>query len=160
MKPAEEHEKEFVIPTKYKTQVSSRLSWPLGAMEITKNLAGVPQLEKLQLSFATHHKFNQQGEWPAMSVVFELRYSPQPFGEDVSNWQISVYPVPKNMRAKVREAFASYGFKSIVDWLNKNANFSSRASDLGFLGFWHSEGDKLSFSTHNYIVPEISKTRS
>ena len=159
MNPAEGQEEEFVIPTRYKVGISSRLSWPLGAKELTKNLGDVPQLKELQLSFTTEYKFNQQGKWPAVSIVFDIRYSPRPFIESASRWQVTVYPVPRIMRAKVREALAVHGFKSMADWLCKGTKFSGQESNFSFSGFWHSESDQLSYTTHDYIVPEISTNK-
>ena len=159
MNPAEGQEDEFIIPTRYKVGISSRLSWPLGAKELTKNLADVPQLNELQLSFTTGYKFNQQGKWPAVSIVFNIQYSPQSFTEKDSRWQITVFPVPRNLRAKVREALAIHGFKSMADWLGENAKFSGQESSRSFSGFWHSEGNELSYSTHDYVVPEISTNK-
>ncbi len=124
MAAEENPQKEFVIPTRYKTQVSSRLSWPIGAMELTKYLIGVPQLKELQLSFAPSYGAPQQGQWPIVFHVIEVRYAHPPLVAGDSDWRLNVFPVPRNMRAKIREGITLHGHKSIAGWLIDHAKFS------------------------------------
>jgi hypothetical protein len=155
MKAVEDQEKEFVIPTKYKSSISSRLSWPLGAAELTKQFAGVPQLRELRLSFSPRHGENQQAKLPAVFNIIEIRHH-IPVLENDTSWVINNHAVPRNARAKIREAFVTQGFKNIVEWLIQHAKFSGSASTVGYNGFWHSDIDELKFDTHDYVLPEIS----
>lgn len=159
MNAPENHEKEFAIPTRYKIKVSSRLSWPLGALELTKHLAEVPQIRDLQLSFAPSYGAPQQGKWPVVFPVIEIRYTHPPSISNHSDWEINVYPIPRNMRAKIREAFTSSGFKNVAEWLNEHASFSGHASHLRLRGQWHSDLDELKFNSHDYILPELSNAK-
>jgi hypothetical protein len=151
-------EKEFIIPTKYKTLVSSNLSWPIGAVELTKHLADVPQIEELQLTFAPSYGAPQQGKLPVNFSVVEVRYTHPPFIGD-NSWELNVYPVPRNMRAKIREALTLHGFKLIAEWLSDHAKFSGRASNLRFTGIWNSELDELNFESRDNVLPEVSSKR-
>ena len=158
MKAVEDQEKEFVIPTKYKSSISSRLSWPLEAAELTKQFAGVPQLKELRLSFSPRHGENQQTKLSEVFNIIEIQYR-TPLLENDTNWEIRINPVPRNVRAKIREAFVSHGFKNIVEWLIQHAKFSGGASVLGYSGFWHSDIDELKFKAHDYVLPEISMAK-
>jgi hypothetical protein len=158
MKPQEEQEKEFIIPTRYKSKVASRLSWPMGAAELTKQFATVPQLKEIQLSFGPRYGENQQGKLPLAFKVIEIRHH-LPVLENDTNWEIHILPVPRDMRAIIREAFASHGFKNVAEWLAKHAKFSGSASYLSYRGIWHSEVDELKFEMYDNVLPEISTAK-
>jgi hypothetical protein len=160
MNPAEEQEKEFIIPTRYKSKVASRLSWPVGAKELTGQFANVPQLKELHLSFGLRYRENQQGKLPIVFNVIEIRHRlTSKILDNDTEWEIHIHPVPRDMRARIREAFASHGFKKIVEWLIQNAKFSGSESYISYSGFWHSDIDELKFNTHDYVLPEISTAK-
>ena len=152
-------EKEFIIPTRYKVQISSNLSWSVGAMELTKHLARIPKIKELQLSFAPSYGLPQQGKWPVSFRVIEIRYAhPHLFTGD-SNWELNIYPVPRNMRAEIREKLTQSGFRLIAEWLLEHANFSGRESYLRFTGIWNSELKELNFESRNNVLPEVSPAK-
>ena len=159
MVASENQEKEFVIPTRYKIKVSSRLFWPIGALELTQHLAGVPQIKELELSYAPSYGAPQPGKWPVVFPVVETRYTHPPSMSGHSDWEINVYLVPRNMRTQIREAFTSFGFKAVAKWFCKHARFSGRASNLRLRRQWHSGLDELNFNSHDNVVPGISITK-
>src|ERR1039458_5980771 len=151
-------EKEFIIPTRYKTQIGYLLSWPVGAMELTKAILNVPQIKELELIFGQHYPTPHQGKWPVSFSVLEVRYAHPLIQLSVPNsdWDFYIYPVPRNMRAEIREALTLRGFKLIADWLLNHAGFSGRESNLRFTGVWNSELKELSFGSRDYVLPEVS----
>jgi hypothetical protein len=151
-------EKEFIIPTRYKTQIGYLLSWPVGAMELTKAILNVPQIKELELIFGQHYPTPHQGKWPVSFSVLEVRYAHPRIQLSVPNsdWDFYIYPVPRNMRAEIREALTLRGFKLIADWLLNHAGFSGRESNLRFTGVWNSELKELSFGSRDYVLPEVS----
>jgi hypothetical protein len=153
-----DEEKEFIIPTRYKSEVSSRLSWPLGAAEITRYLIHVPQVKQIQLSFSPSYGLPQQGKWPPTFPIVEIRYSHPPLITGNSDWQLNVYPVPRNLRAKIREMLMASGFAAISKWLVENQNFSGGPSYLSFKGIWNSNSEELNFTSYDNILPETSPT--
>src|SRR5208282_4320564 len=139
MATEENQEKEFIIPTRYKTQIGSYLSWPVGAMELTKAFLHVPQIKELQLAFWESYPKKPQGKWPVSFSVIEAQYShPQhPLLGANSDWELCVYPVPRNMRAEIRKPLAQHGFNLIANWLVEHARFSGRESNLRLIGTWN-----------------------
>lgn len=161
MNPEAGQDKEFIIPTKYKSEVSSRLSWPLGASEITKRLIHVPQINQIQLSFSPSYGSPQQGKWPPNFPIVEIRHSHPPLIAGNSDWEINVYPVPRNLRAKIREVLMVSGFAMITRitrWLFENQKFSGGPSYMRFRAIWNSDSGELIFTSHNNILPETSAT--
>ena len=158
MNSEENQDKEFIIPTKYKIEVSSRLSWPLGATEITKRLIHVPQVKQIQLTFSPSYGLPQQGKWPPSFPIVEIRYSHPPLIAGNSDWRLNVYPVPRNLRAKIREVVMASGFTAIAKWLLENQRFSGGPSYLRFTGIWNSDSEDLNFNSYENILPENSAT--
>lgn len=156
--PAEEsHEKEFIIPTRYKARISSQLSWPTGALEFTEAFAEAPQVRELQLIFTQHYPTPHQGKWPASFSVAEVCFTNgRPRLLNSSEWVIRVYPVPRSMRAEIREKLEFRGFKVLGKWLIDRARFSGHAGDLRFSCVWNSELKTMTFESHDYVLPEVS----
>lgn len=149
---------EFIIPTKYKLSIGSYLSWPLGAKELTKAFSGIPQLKELQLAFWESYPKFPKGKWPASFRVIEAKYSPISAWNNI-HWLLTIHPVPRMMRAEVRNSLSDSGLKEIADWFIAHVNFSGRDCNLSYVGYWNSELKELSFGSHEYIVPETSKER-
>lgn len=156
--PAEDNqEKEFIIPTGYKERISSQLSWPTGALEITRAFASAPQLRQMRLIFRQHYPVPHQGKWPSSFPVVELQYAN---GRSTflhsSDWQVYVYPVPRNLRAEVREQVALRGFQILSQWLNEHVRISGNAGSLRYSCVWNSELKVLTFESHDYVLPVIA----
>jgi hypothetical protein len=104
----------IIIPTLSKTKISSKLSYPVGAEQISVALASAPQLAEIKLHFylsrfhgnlvnkgRRYHEFlrveytNDSApaqEWPIID----------PYGCPLQGgWEIIVQPVPRAMRSRV-----------------------------------------------------------
>ena len=153
---------EFTIPTAHKSPIGSYLSWPIGAKELTKALLLVPQIKEMQIRFSEGHPKHPKGKWPASFPVIEAQFShPQmiPFLSKF-DWEICVHPVPKNLRAEIREALLQNGLKSLEKWLFAHAKFSGRDSHLRFTSNWNSELKTLAFGTDDNVLPDVSRQAS
>jgi hypothetical protein len=151
-------EKEFIIPTLFKDSIGSYLSWPTGAAELTKAFSTAPQINELQLKFYEGLPKYPKGKWPSKFKVICLRYGNHQgptFG--TSGWEISVSPVLRPLRAKIRAALNQTGFEVLLKWLIQHANFSGRESNLSYSSIWDSDKSELTFGLHEYVLPEISK---
>jgi hypothetical protein len=135
MNVAEKQEKEFIIPTRYKVEIGSYLSWPTGAKELTKAFLIVPQIKELRIRFWESYPKHPKGKWPESFPVIEATYAHlrNPILED-SDWELGVHPVPRNMRAEIRKSLALNGFKLLAEWLLNHAKYSGRESHLRFTG--------------------------
>ena len=164
-KPTSESEKEFVIPTMYKSKIGSYLSWPVGAVELTKALLVVPQITEFQLKFRDHYPTHSKGKWPVSFPVIEARYAfhrtqfAPIAGINEGHWNFEILPVPRNMRAEIREAFQQQGFGLIAQWLVAHADFSSREGNLSLASIWNSETKELTFESRDYVLPEVSSAK-
>jgi hypothetical protein len=158
MNSPENQEKEFIIPTRYKTEIGSYLSWPIGAKELTKAFLHVPQIKELQLRFWESCPKHPKGKWPVNFPVIEVQFSHPPILLSIphSDWELCVYPVPRNMRAEIKEVLLQNDLKPIAKWLFDHAKFSGRDSHLRFTGIWNSELKELTFGSRDYVLPEVS----
>jgi len=133
----------------------------MGAKELTNAFLDVPQIKDLQLKFERHHSYHQ-GKWPVSFSVIEASYAYHrtqyaPIaGLTDSSWSLFVYPVPRNMRAAIRETLAQHGFGLIREWLIGHAKVSGREGNWRFEVVWNSESKELTLGTHDYVLPDIS----
>ena len=154
-----EHQKEFILPTRYKSDIGSYLSWPVGAKELTKSFSHVPQIKDIQIEFWESYPKHPKGKWPASFPVIEVTYSrPRVFGN--FDWEFHVYPVPRNVRSEVRESLAVSGFKVLAEWLFEHAKYSGRESHLRFTGIWNSDSKELTFGSRDYVLPEVADRKT
>jgi hypothetical protein len=162
MSADESHEKVFIIPTRLKSKIGSYLSWPTGALELTKALSKVPQIKSLQLEFCESSQNQRKGKWPVSCRVIEVRYAYHrtkyaPIaGWNDGSWNLMILAVPREIRSKIREALKAQGFGLIEDWLKCHAHFSGREGNLNFVGNWNSELDELDFEQRETVLPEVS----
>jgi len=123
-----------LIPTRYRQPIARDLSHPIGAEQLSAELAGVPQFAALSVSFSgVPHLFAdtrpaRSGEverepQPVLSAWFtnrRLGVSGSPsqanseFGE---RWGLTVYPVPSGLKATVRAALGAEGLAFVREWL-------------------------------------------
>jgi len=147
-----------LFTTSSKDRIGSYLSWPVGAERISIALAEVPQASIIKLTFSEHWPKYHQGKWPLSYSVFKAEYcryrNMHRIGE--SSWAVCVRPVPRDQRAKVKEALESKGFTKVADWLSKNAGLSGREGKLAFEISWNSELEELSYVVNGMVVPEVT----
>ena len=124
------------IPTRYRQPIARDLSHPIGAEQLSAELAGVPQFAALSVSFSgVPHLFvdtrpTRSGEverepQPVLSAWFTNRrlgvsgsqvhpIEAESFGE---RWGLTVYPVPSGLKATVRAALGAEGLAVVREWL-------------------------------------------
>ena len=165
MATEEVEEKEFIIPTRYKSKIGSYLSWPAGALELTKALSSVPQIKLLRLEFNGHPQNQRKGSNPVSFRVIEVRYAYHrtqyaPIaGWNDGSWNLAILAVPREIRSKIRDALKEHGFGLIANWLTNHAEFSGREGNLNYVGTWNSELNELSFGQRESVLPEISSNK-
>lgn len=122
-----------VIRTKYRSKLSSALSYPIGAEGLSAAFGDAPQLELLQLSFWGAHwpatKFRRVLEARSPYVLLIASYSPAEkpgfigsnaglaSGAYSETWEVKVYPVLRELRPLARRLLASDGLPAIAAWL-------------------------------------------
>ena len=118
-----------IIPTKFKSKLPQRLSFPIGAETLSEALLSVPQFEKLTATFFYYSKAN---DFPKESVEFsviEVKFrnlksnqnSPQQFIDEgfyEETWEITVKPVPRELKQKIKQHLVAEGLPKIREWLS------------------------------------------
>lgn len=126
-----------VIHTKYKAKIPQTLSYPVGAEKISDVLASVPQLKDLSISFHTFnpviHQKGRQEPYPFL----EVQYVYSPAGRTTSNWakevgwcdprwEITVRPVPRELKSKINEELEVAGFPQLLKWMQERKGITGR----------------------------------
>ncbi len=113
----------MLFPTRHKSKISSKLSYPIGAELISSELAPVPQAQSFDIRF--HDKY----EW------METRGEPYPILTVHHNgtadffdagWHIAVEPIPRVLKHEIAAALKSEFFTLIRQWLQKDATLNAR----------------------------------
>ncbi len=121
-----------LIPTRYRQPIARDLSHPIGAEQLSAELAGVPQFAALSVSFSgvpqlwadtrpAKSALSESDPQPVLSAWFTNRRisgSPsQESGEFGERWGLTVYPVPSGLKATVRAALDATGLEVVREWL-------------------------------------------
>jgi len=126
-----------MIPTTYKAKIPQTLSYPVGAEKISDVLASVPQLKDLSISFHTFNPVKHQKGRQEPYPILEVEYVYSPAARTTSNWvieagmcdprwQITVKPVPRDLKNKVKEELDAVGFPRLVKWMHERKNINGR----------------------------------
>lgn len=117
-----------MIPTKYREKLPRSLAYPVGAALISDALASVPQLDELQLHFASNRTGQPTGD--GKHLVLTAGYRKTNLGLSASHdweeaglygpaWDVWVYAVPQQLNRLVRRAMVDHGLSKISDWLSQ-----------------------------------------
>jgi len=123
-----------MIPTKYKSKLPQTLSYPIGAEIVSASLKGVPQESALILGFYDKpvifaSDFAKLRESNSPYPIFNASYRHIQPGLTASNqfiaegwyeetWELSVYPVPRQLKSLARQALVSVGLPQVRKWLS------------------------------------------
>ncbi len=124
-----------LIPTKYKNKIPKGFSFPIGAKEISESIYGIPQYNKLELSFHDRDtfwasKFHEKIKEKNSITVIEISYSrskanistPKDWeasGYSDPKWMIRVYALPSEYRASTKAKIIKIAMPSYKKWLNE-----------------------------------------
>lgn len=126
-----------MIPTTYKAKLPKHLSYPVGAEALTEGLAGAPHIEALSVSFwgtpvwpgsrfqkalaenqpymvlaARHEPTRKPGYGGAQDLVDGGWYE--------EKWELTVYPVVRELRHLASQALKEQGLPLIAEWLRSS----------------------------------------
>jgi len=145
-----------MIPTVYKWELSSLLSYPLGAKNISDAFEGVPQFEELSIRFSPGERNPHRVESPFS--VFRVNYSKRKPGHSASNsfieegwydprWEINVGAVPRQLRHTVKTALLSEALPRVRRWLADHADATGRDGHAWVRIWYNAEEERLSYET-------------
>lgn len=129
---------EKMIPTGYRDKLSKRLSYPVGAEEISNSLADAGDLRPFSLSFcarpvepASQFQRVLAARQPYTIVRAEYRPARKPglsaaafmieAGRYDERWVLDVYPVLRELRHIANQLLRDRGFPAMRLWLDKAA---------------------------------------
>jgi hypothetical protein len=112
------------FPTRRKSKISSKLSYPVGAELISSELSDVPQAQGLEISFCSkYERMETRGEpYEILSVSYH------PWETYDSGWRIEIRPVPRELKYLTKGALTTEFFPRIRQWLKARAGLNSRYS--------------------------------
>ena len=116
-------EREQIIPTDRKAKIPQRLSYPIGAKEISDALVGVPQFSELSLVFS-FWKFASYGTATPYPVI-RVQYS-RPVGYYSPKWSLSVNAIPRPLRHVIHDKVITEALPLIRSWLLANPHSTQR----------------------------------
>jgi hypothetical protein len=153
-----------LIPTRYKSKLSSVLSWPIGAEELSAGLIGVSQFSELETTFsfwgahdiATAHTT----DW--MTLV-KLQYNRRPryFSDSADSiergvlerhWPITVKPVLRENRKNLHDGIILQ-LPKVAKWLTERHALQVIGTSQ-LLIVWNAREDSVYVSTEDALAPE------
>jgi hypothetical protein len=126
-----------MIPTSYKAKLPRQLSYPIGAETLTEGLEGAPHTESMSVSFREipvwpGSRFRQTlaKQQPYKILVAEYRPTQKPgYGGSTSlidsgwyeaSWQLTVYPVVRELRHLANHLLREQGLPLVIQWLHSS----------------------------------------
>ena len=114
-----------MIPTHSKTKLAQHMSYPIGAEALTEGLSDGPHIESFSVTFFGwgFQKLLARGK-PYMVLQAEYRPSRNPgYGgkvnclSDVVRWELTVYPVLRELRHVANSLIRERGLPLVIQWL-------------------------------------------
>ena len=128
-----------IFPTGYKARIPKTLSYVLGAEKISEALGETPQAPLFTISFSSNdsikHRRGRERPYPVFEVEYHNYRPTRSSSNDMiasgfyePRWEISVRPVPCELRHTVSELLLGEGFSRVRAWL------LARAKVMGHVG--------------------------
>jgi hypothetical protein len=114
----------MLFPTRHKAKIASNLSYPVGAELISSELGDIPQAQEVEIGFSN------KLEWLSLRgkpyQIFAVTYIGPKSSYRGAGWSIDVRPVPRILKAKVRDGLLRECFPNIRSWLEKHGRLDAR----------------------------------
>jgi hypothetical protein len=153
-----------LIPTRYKSKLSSALSWPIGAEELSAGLFEVPQFSELETTFsfwgARDIATAQTTEWMTL-VKIQYNRRPRHFSDSAASiergvlerhWPITVQPVLRENRKKLHDGILLQ-LPKVAKWLTERHSLQVVGTSQ-LLIVWNAREDFVYVSTQDALAPE------
>jgi hypothetical protein len=151
-----------MIPTSYKSKISTKLSWPIGAEKISEAFEGLPQFSDFLLSFRGYEQNNvfKQDDIRVMTIEYSFRRpkseSMVRLGYGAPKWSISIYPVPKELKHLVKELLTQH-FPQLYKWCLSHHNITKKEGCERVTVIFDSTIDELRLDEFSNMNPELLK---
>ena len=147
-----------MIPTSHKHALSSLLSYPLGAKNVSDALDGVPQFDALSIYFSLGNENPHRIESPFLVLrVYYGKSVPSQIASNVMiergwydpKWRISVGAVPR--RHAVKTALVGEGLLRARRWLLDHADVAGREGHAGISVRCDAEKERLIYESDSEL---------
>jgi hypothetical protein len=136
----------LVIPTLSRAKISRKLSYPIGAKDVSARLATTAQFVALKLHFYSGFEVGlRSGHYEFLRVeylnnarpsekwsVYSLHKRPPQY-----RWEIVVQPVPRILRHRIKQYILNSALMQIAGWLGQRAELAQLGNDI--LAFFYNE---------------------
>ena len=115
-----------MIPTYSKAKLSRHMSYPIGAEALTEGLSDGPHIESFTVTFWASG-FQQVLARGKPYTVLEAKYravrnsgygGKVTWGSEAEKWQLTVYPVLRELRHVANSLIRERGLPQVVQWLS------------------------------------------
>lgn len=157
---------EHIFPTLSRIQPSKLLSYPVGAELLSRALDGVPQHSMITCNFWAgnpHHEQNKRALIFFMAVTYEKWARNFHHSQDAGErgvfdprWKISVYAVPVDERALIKQLLLEYELKNTVyPWLVANAHMTGKTGGAALSLYFDRVKKKIIAQVRQGFPPEV-----
>ncbi len=150
-----------LIPTRYKQKVFHTHSWPIGAEAMSKALAGIPQFDQLELTFAATWAFQSAAtKYAVMHVRYQRRLRSFSDGNAGSahdlmelGWGLHICPIPRSQRHAIQTRLIEEGLPLAKKWLTDNTA-GNRPGKTSISLFYDEEQGTMTHEVERSLEPE------
>jgi hypothetical protein len=153
-----------IFPTQSKSKHSKYVSYPVGAVNLSRALDGVPQHAALCCIFTAGNPHRDVGKkkFRVMHVLYRKRERSFYDGDDAESrgvfepkWEIWVYDVRAEERYDIKKALMDVGLSLMLKpWLIANAEVTGQSGEAAFMLDYDVEKRVLVPSQGNKIAPQ------
>ena len=143
-----------------KSRIPKMESYPLKLSDLERAFEGVPQFERLDVSFWRYETAESRAE--DVKRVLSLHYSRSKVGLTVSaasvaqliepKWRVQISPVPRDLRHRIRDSLIADALPHAKDWLIKTFN---KDGEIG--AYWVEY--KYDFGLERLLIPRKTQVR-
>jgi hypothetical protein len=153
-----------LIPTRYKSKLSSLLSWPIGAEEISASLAAVQQFGEIELTFYFRGVKDiataRTTAWMTLVEIHYRRRAGRMFDsyESISkgildrHWAITVKPVLREKRKELHDGIMAQ-MPRVAEWFASRQSLS-KIGNARLRIVWDAVKDEVYTSSEEEFEPE------
>jgi hypothetical protein len=149
-----------LIPTRFRSKIAHTHSYPIGAEAISKALEGVPQFERLELTFWDYQFQPHATSYKVLEVDYRNLGGFHSASKEMiesgcldEKWNIHVKPVPRSQRRSVQADLLERGIPFVRKWLTENTNDEQRGR-AGISIFWYEVEQRLGYEVTTKLEPK------
>lgn len=124
-----------MFPTRSKFKIPRSLCYALKAKAISEALADVPQADELELSFysdLTPAELRRRTEFRLIKISYSYSevdqftsYDMEKWGYNDPKWEITVYAVPVEIRARATQLLHDEALPKLATWLHSKSELNN-----------------------------------